>query len=131
MPDSLARRRAGVISRCSPALLLALPLLAVLGAVLPAGLLLAGCTDEASHPATLTPDASAPQCSPGTRDCACSDTGGCVAGLLCNSGRCFDPEGTGPEPMDPNVRPAPPPATLPPAASLPDASSDSGPTSNG
>jgi len=125
MPDYLR-----IVSRRSPARLLVLPLIAVLGALLPAGLLLAGCTDEASHPAQLKPDASAPQCMPGTRACACTDTGGCVPGLLCNSGRCLDAEGTGPAPLDPDVRP-PISAVLPPETSPPDASSDSGPSSNG
>src|SRR4051812_44936008 len=119
-----------VVSRRWPARRWALPLLAVLAAVLPAGLLLAGCTDEASHPASLQPDASAPPCTPGTRACACSDTGGCVPGLLCNAGRCFDTEGSNSTDMDPDVRPARPPVTLP-ELSPPDASSDSGTTSNG
>ena len=125
MPDSQR-----VVSRRSPALLLALPLIAVLGALLPVGMLLAGCTDEASHPAQLKPDAGAPQCMPGARACACTDTGGCLPGLLCNSGRCYDAEGTAPEPMDPDVRPPIPPAMLP-EATLPDASTDSGTSSNG
>jgi hypothetical protein len=67
---------------------------------------------------------------PGTRACACTDTGGCVPGLLCNSWRCLDAEGTEPAPLDPDVRPAIT-AVLPPDTGPPDASSDSGPSSNG
>jgi hypothetical protein len=120
-----------VVSRRRSARRWALPLLAVLVAVLPAGLLLAGCAEEGPRPASHQPDASVPQCTPGTRACICTDTGGCAPGLLCNSGRCFDTEGTGPD-TDPDVRPARPPVKLP-ELSPPDASTDadSGPTSNG
>ena len=118
-----------VVSRRLPARRWALPLLAVLAAVLPAWLLLAGCAEDAPQRASPLPDASAPQCIPGMRACICTETGGCAPGLLCNSGRCFDTEGTGAPDTDPDVRPARPPAMLP-ELSPPDASSDSGTSSN-
>jgi hypothetical protein len=110
--------------------LLAIPLLALL----PAGLLVGGCADDAAKTSTnLAVDAGAPSsCALGTRACGCTSSGGCDPGLLCNTGRCFSAEGTNSEPDDSNLRPpTPAPVIQPPPESAPDASTDSGPSSNG
>ena len=110
--------------------LLAIPLLALL----PVGLLLAGCTDEAaktSQEGVIDAGARSP-CVLGTRACGCTSSGGCDPGLLCNTGRCYSAEGTNDEPDDPNLRPpTPAPVSQPTAESAADASTDSGPSSNG
>lgn len=117
-------------ARGSLALLLGLPVLALL----PAGLLVWGCTDEAtpSNKPVASDAGTSSSCVLGTRACGCTSTGGCDPGLLCNAGRCYDAEGTQDEPMDPNLRPPmPAPVIQPPPVSAPDASTDSGPSSNG
>lgn len=113
-----------------PALLLAIPALALL----PAGLLLGGCTDEsakASKAVAIDAGSSSP-CALGTRACGCTTSGSCDPGLLCNTGRCYPAEGTNSEPDEPDLRPpTPAPVIQPPPESAPDASTDSGPGSNG
>jgi hypothetical protein len=110
--------------------LLAIPLLALL----PAGLLVGGCAEDAAKTSTnVAIDAGAPSsCVLGTRACGCTSSGGCDRGLLCNTGRCFPAEGTNSEPDDSNLRPATPaPVIQAPPESAADASTDSGPSSNG
>jgi len=128
MPD-LRHPASRVAPRGSLALLIALPLLALL----PAGLLLGGCTDEAAKASkSVAVDAGSPSsCVLGTRACGCTTSGGCDPGLLCNAGRCYPAEGTSSEPDDSNLRPPTPAPVIPPPTSTPDASTDSGPSSNG
>src|SRR4051812_9380854 len=97
------------------ALLLGLPLLALL----PAALLAGGCTDEAAKASKgVSIDAGSPSsCVLGTRACGCTASGGCDPGMLCNTGRCYPAEGTSNEPEDPDVRPPrPAPVSPPPSA---------------
>src|SRR5215510_12758135 len=102
--------------------------------LLPAGLLVGGCTDEAAKASKgVAIDAgSSSTCVLGTQACGCTTSGACDPGLLCNAGRCYPAEGTSAEPDDPDVRPSmPAPVIQPPTDSAPDASTDSGPGSNG
>src|SRR3954469_3222300 len=122
-------RQAAAARRGSLVLILGLPLLALL----PAGLLVGGCTDEAakaSQPVPVDAGSSSP-CVLGTLACGCSTSGSCEPGLLCNTGRCYPAEGTNSEPDDSNLRPPTPAPVIQPTTSTPDASTDSGPSSNG
>jgi hypothetical protein len=104
-------------------------------ALLPAALLVGGCTDEsAKSNKGVAIDAGSPStCLLGTRACGCTTSGGCDPGLLCNTGRCYPTEGTNSEPDDANLRPPMPAPVVqpPPSEATPDASTDSGPNSNG
>ncbi|HEU4578175.1 MAG TPA: hypothetical protein VFS67_07975 [Polyangiaceae bacterium] len=127
-PSAVLVARRHALARGSLALLLGLPLLALL----PAGLLIAGCTDEAprSSPGLTSDAGSTKSCVLGSSGCGCTSSGGCDPGLLCNTGRCYPAEGTEQEPDDPYVRPTMPAPVSQPDSS-PDASTDSGPSSNG
>jgi hypothetical protein len=128
-PSSARALRARAVPRGSLGLLLGLALLAPL----PAALLVAGCTDAAPRSSKSLPidaGSSTRPCVLGSRRCACTSTGGCDPGLLCNTGLCYPAEGTNEEPADPDVRPPMPVPVSQPDAE-PDASTDSGPSSNG
>jgi hypothetical protein len=117
-------------ARGSLARLLGLALLALL----PAGLLVGGCTDEApkSSKGAVIDAGSSRACVLGTRGCGCTTSGGCDPGLLCNTGLCYPTEGSHNEPDDSDLRPPmPAPVDQPPLDSAPDASTDSGPSSSG
>ena len=129
-PHTARRRRRRPSAGGSLARLLGWSLLALV----PTGLLVGGCTDEAPKSSKgVAIDAGSPSsCVLGTRACRCTSSGGCDPGLLCNTGRCYPAEGTNDEPADPDLRPPmPAPVIPPPGNSMPDASTDSGPSWNG